>query len=276
MKRYGFFGTGSMGSMLIRQFVGTCALDPGAISACSRGGASARALAAETGITASASCRDVAAGSDVLFVCVRPLDVRELLTGLRDCLDRPVLVVSIAGGVSLDDIAAWAGPKARCAKVIPSLTAEERGGISLVAWGRGITPEDREDLMRLLGAIGTPVEIEEHHFGIYTDLTSCGPALIAAMMEEFAAAAVRKEGVPREMTEYLVRETLAGTAKVIVNRQMQFPAVIDRVATKGGTTEEGVRILRARLPAVYDEMIGSMLAKLDYLQRRIAEQRGSD
>jgi pyrroline-5-carboxylate reductase len=96
------------------------------------------------------------------------------------------------------------------------------------------------------------------------------------MMEEFAAAAVRKEGVPREMTEYLVRETLAGTAKVIVNRQMQFPAVIDRVATKGGTTEEGVRILRARLPAVYDEMIGSMLAKLDYLQRRIAEQRGSD
>jgi len=55
MTQYGFIGTGSMGSMLIRKFTGSGLVAPGGISASSKSGISARALAGTTGITAEPS-----------------------------------------------------------------------------------------------------------------------------------------------------------------------------------------------------------------------------
>ena len=196
MTRYGFIGTGSMGSMLIRHFIRTGVVAPQDIAACSKTGVSARALATETGISVKDSDREVAQDADVLFICVRPLDVHGVLAEIRDVLSKNTLLVSIAGCVTLADLAAWSVPGARCVKIIPSVTAEEHSGISLVAWGSWVTPEDKELVFSLFSAIGTPVEIEERHIEVYSDLTSCAPALFAAMMQEYAMAARTEGGCP--------------------------------------------------------------------------------
>ena len=143
-------------------------------------------------------------------------------------------------------------------------------GVSLVAWGRSVTPEDKILVLSLLNTIGTAVETDERNFDLYTDLTSCAPGLIAAMMREFAAAAVRTGTIRPDIAEYLVRETLIGTARILDKEQMKFDEVIARVATKGGTTEEGVRVLHARLPAAMDELIEATFAKRRILTERIA------
>ena len=272
MTRYGFIGTGSMGSMLIRHFIRTGVVVPQDITACSRTGVSARALATETGICVKDSDCEVAQDADVLFLCVRSLDVHGVLAGIREVLSPDTLLISIAGCVTLADLAAWSVPGTRCAKIIPSITAEEHSGIALVAWGNGITPADKELVFSLFSAIGTPVEIEERHIEVYSDLTSCAPALFAAMMQEYAAAAVRREGVPPALAEYLVRHTLIGTAWLLSSKETGFDTIIDRVATKGGITEEGVTVLRSRLPGVYDELLQVTLAKHEMIKQVIAEQ----
>ncbi|MGB7787700.1 pyrroline-5-carboxylate reductase family protein [Methanoregula sp.] len=272
MTRYGFIGTGSMGSMLIRHFIRTGVAAPQDISACSKTGASARALATDTGITVKDSDCDVARDAEVLFICVRPLDVHGVLAGIHDVLSKNTLLISIASCVTLADLAAWSVPGARCARIIPSVTAEEHSGISLVAWGSWVTPEDKELIFSLFSAIGTPVEIEEKHIEVYSDLTSCAPALFAAMMQEYAAAAVRKEGVPPALAEYLVRHTLIGTAWLLTSKDTGFETIISRVATRGGITEEGVKILRSRLPVVYDELLDATLEKHEIIKQTIAIQ----
>jgi pyrroline-5-carboxylate reductase len=272
MTRYGFIGTGSMGSMLIRHFIRTGVAAPQDIAACSKTGVSARALATGTGISVKDSCRDVTQGADVLFICVRPLDVHAVLAEIRDVLSKETLLVSIAGCVTLADLAAWSVPGARCVKIIPSVTAEEHSGISLVAWGSWVTPQDKELVFSLFSAIGTPVEIEEKHIEVYSDLTSCAPALFAAMMQEYADAAVRKEGIPPALAEYLVRHTLIGNAWLLASKDTGFDTIISRVATRGGITEEGVKVLRSRLPSVYDELLDATLAKHELVKQAIARQ----
>jgi pyrroline-5-carboxylate reductase len=258
--------------MLIRHFIRTGVTAPQDIAACSKTGVSARALATGTGIAVKDSGRDVAQGADVLFICVRPLDVHGVLAEIRDVLSKDTLIVSIAGCVTLADLASWSVPGARCVKIIPSVTAEEHSGVSLVAWGSWVTPEDKELVFSLFSAIGTPVEIEEKHIEVYSDLTSCAPALFAAMMQEYAAAAVRKEGVPPALAEYLVRHTLIGTAWLLASKETGFDTIISRVATRGGITEEGVKVLRSRLPAVYDELLDATLAKHELVKQTIARQ----
>jgi competence protein ComER len=270
MMQYGFIGTGSMGSMLIRKIIGTGLVPPGGISASSKSGLSAQALAGSTGITAERYNRNVAADADVLFICVKPLEVRGVLDEVRDVLKRDALLVSVAGCVSLENIRDWAGDSVHCARVIPSVTAEENAGISLVAWGHGIQPEDKKLLLGLLNALGTAVEIDEQDFDLYTNLTSCGPALIVAMMREFAGAAVRTGTIPPALAEYLVKETMVGTARILADGQDTFDTVIERVATKGGSTEEGVKILEARLPDVMDEVLAALDAKRRVVSEKVA------
>lgn len=270
MTQYGFIGTGSMGSMLIRKIIGTGLVAPIGISASSKSGISARALSGMTGITAEPSNRTVAGNADVLFICVKPLEVRGVLDEVRDVLKPDVLLVSIAGCVSLANLQNWAGDTVHCARVIPSVTAEENAGISLVAWGHGVTPGDKKLVFGLLNAISTAVEIPEQDFDLYTNLTSCGPALIVAMMREFAGAAARTGTIPPGLAEYLVKETMVGTARILGGGQDTFDTVIGRVATKGGSTEEGVTVLQARLPGVMDEVFLALDAKRRIVSEKVA------
>ena len=270
MTRYGFIGTGSMGSMLVRKFTGTGILAPADIAASSKSGISSRALAEKTGITAAPSNPAAAQGAGVLFLCVKPDEVRGVLEEVRPVLLPGTLIVSIAGGVTLADLEAWAGPDHRYVRVIPSIAAEQEAGVSLVAWGRGVTSGDRALILRLFNAIGTAVETDEGNFGLYIDLTSCAPAFIAVMMREFAAAAVRTGGIDPAMAEFLVKKTLAGTALVLDDDRTGFDTVVTRVATKGGITREGVNVLEARLPAVYNEVLRATKEK----RRVVAEGLG--
>ena len=270
MTQYGFIGTGSMGSMLIRKIIGSGLVAPGGISASSKSGISARALATKTGITAGPSNCSVAENADVLFICVKPLEVRGVLDEVRDVLKRDALLISIAGCVSLENLRDWAGDNIHSVRIIPSVTAEENAGISLVAWGHGVTPGDKKLVLGLLNAISTAVEIDEQDFDLYTNLTSCGPALIASMMREFARAAVRTGTIPPGLAEYLVKETMAGTARILGGERVTFDDVIGRVATKGGSTEEGVKVLQARLPDVMDEVLRALDAKRRVVSGKVA------
>jgi len=270
MTQYGFIGTGSMGSMLIRKCIGSCLVAPAEISASSKSGISARALAGTTGITAEPSNRTVAGTADVLFICVKPLEVRGVLDEVRDVLKPGVLLISIAACVRLENLRDWTGESVHCVRIIPSVTSEENAGISLVAWGHGVTPGDEKLVLGLLNAISTAVEIDEQDFDLYTNLTSCGPALIVAMMREFAGAAARTGTIPPGVAEYLVKETMIGTARILDGKQVTFDTVIERVATKGGSTEEGVKILLARLPAVMDEIFVALDAKRRVVSEKVA------
>lgn len=261
MTRYGFIGTGSMGSMLVAQLTGTGTVKPADIAASSKTGISARELADRTGITALPSNTAVAGNADVLFLCVKPLGVRGVMEEIRGVLRPGTLLVSIAGCVNLANLEAWAGGAVRCARVIPSVTAEQNAGILLVAWGSRIQPGDRALLLGLLSAIGTAMETDEEHLEVCTNLTSCGPALIASVMKEFAEAAVRTGAIPPEQAEFLVRETMAGTARILAGGGMTFDEVIDRVATQGGSTREGVEVLHARLPVVMDAVHEALFAR---------------
>ena len=271
MTRYGFIGTGSMGSMLVRRFIAAGQIAPAAITASSKTRVSARVLAAQTGIAAAETNRAVARDADVLFICVKPLVVRSVLAEVKDQLKPGTLLVSIAGCVTLHNLRTWAGEDVRCVRVIPSVTAEQDAGVSLVAWGDSVRPEDKALVLSLLNAIGTAVEVDEKDFDPFTDLTSCGPALIVSLVQEFSKAAVRTGAVRPDVAEFLARETLAGTGKILAAEKMPFDEIIARVATKGGTTEEGVKVIRERLPEVMDAMIRAMDAKRKLTADKVAE-----
>lgn len=267
MTTFGFIGTGHLGSMLVRKFVETGAIKAEDIRVSNRNPEKAEQLARETGVQAGDN-RDVAQSSDVVFFCVRPLDMKGLLNELREPITAEKLIVSVAVDFSLKDLKDLS--RARIARAIPSIACESQSGVTLLALGESALPIDRSMLLSIFGAIGDPVVVAEDYFEVLADLTSCGPGYISALLRDFALAA-SWSGIPRDLAEELIKKTLLGTASLLEGEG--FEELITCVATKGGITEEGVRLIHAEAPKMFCQLFQATRAKHELVKSLIKDQK---
>ncbi|CAG0940468.1 pyrroline-5-carboxylate reductase [Candidatus Brocadiaceae bacterium] len=270
MYEFGVIGTGSMGSMLIRKFIETEVINANNIIANNRTKEKVISLSKETGIKTGENNQGVVKKSDIIFLCVKPLEVKGVLQDLENVLTPKKLLISIAADVSLENLLAWSN--ARVVKVIPSVTSECLKGVSLISFGNNATESDKNLIFSLFSAISRPIEIEEKNFELLADLTSCAPAFISSILREFALSATRRDDIPSELAELLVKETLAGTAELLVKNESSFDGIISKVATKGGITEEGVKVIQKQIPDLYDNLLEVTLAKHNLVKEKIKNQ----
>ena len=275
MKKNGFIGYGSMGSMLINGFLksGVLASEDTVVS--NRTLAKIENLAQEwKGISLTTDNRKVARESDLLFVCVRPLDVLRVLHEIKGDLTSATHLVSIAGCVTINDIESQF--PGQVTKVIPSITSEVREGVSLVCHNQKVTRDKMEYLEKLLGAISRVVHVRENDFEVAADFTSCAPGMIAAIFDCFVRAGLRHSEIKSDVAQGMIIATLFGTAKLMAEKGISFSELIERVATKGGITEEGVKVLNNHLPSAFDEVFLKTLSKHGVVKEMIRNQRITD
>ena len=263
MVHLGFIGTGHMGSMLIHKFIETGVAAPGDIIASNRTREKAELLARDLGIQLGGNS-EVASQSDFIFLCVKPMDVIGVLRELRDELTPDKLLISVAVDFNLTKITSIS--RARATRVIPSICSERLKGVSLVSFGVNTTDSDRVLIFRLFRAIGHPIEVEEKDLEVLADLTSSAPAYISAIMRELVIAATRK-GINADLAERLAKETLSGTSELLAKES--FDGLIDRVATKGGITEEGVKVIQKHAPVMFDELLVATEAKHELVRKKV-------
>ena len=59
----------------------------------------------------------------------------------------------------------------------------------------------------------------------------------------------------------MVLNTLGASAELMIQNDMSFTDILNRVATKGGITEVGTRVIYDGFPEIAEEMFEKTLAK---------------
>jgi pyrroline-5-carboxylate reductase len=250
--KVGFIGYGSMGSMLVNSFIEYGALKPEDIIVSTRTRSKLDKLKARwEGIAIAENNMEAAQKAKYLFICVKPLDVKNILTEIHSSLTQDTNIVYIAGSVKIGRVEEAACKKVT--KIIPSLTSEVAAGITLICHGSGVEDEEADYIDSLFNKISIAKRISEDDLALSTELTSCMPGFIASMFREIADSAKR-----RNLT--LLRD-----------RNMSFQEIVGRVATKGGITEEGVKVLESKLPSVFDELFRVTLDKRKVVNRKVED-----
>lgn len=271
MRRVGFIGYGSMGSMLVDSVITTGFLGQEDVTVFTQTPQKLVSLKARfPSIGIAANNAEVFAKSDIVVICVKPLLVKDVLEEARGTLNAKKHIVSIAACVTLANLESVFDGK--ITKVIPSLTAQVGKGISLICHNRKVGPDDAEYIENLFGTLSTVKIINEENFEAGADLTSCAPGLFAAIFREFVEAGMRHSTLSREECEQMVVATLYGTAEILHRQGMGFEQMVERVATKGGITEEGVKVLKGSLPAVFDDVFRHTLAKHEQVKDLLDRQ----
>jgi len=228
----------------------------------------ARALRIKTHAVLDA--RAVRAGSIVL--AVKPQQAREVARTLGPLL-RSQLVISIAAGIRVQDLARWLGGHERIVRVMPNTPALALAGISGLYAHRAVSARERAAAQKILGAVGATLWLErEEDLDAITAVSGSGPAYVFYFMEALERAA-RELGLGADASRKLALETFAGAVKLAAQAGEPPAALRGRVTSKGGTTERALGSLEA--DRVNDAIVRAVRAAAER-SRELGDELGKD
>jgi pyrroline-5-carboxylate reductase len=240
--RVGFLGAGKMATALARGWLAAGLISAERLGASDPSSAARESFQSETGGNVTQSNRDVVASSDLLILAVKPQVMRDLLAEIRPGLTSRHLVVSVAAGISLRQLANGLGAERRLVRVMPNTPCLVGASASAYTAGGAATPEDLALVERLLNAVGRAFPLPEGQLDAVTGLSSSGPAFVYTVIESLSDGGVRM-GLPRDVATMLAAQTVFGAAKMVLETGLHPAVLKDMVTSPGGTTIAGLHAL---------------------------------
>jgi pyrroline-5-carboxylate reductase len=238
----GFLGAGKMATALARGWLSARLVAPERVLASDPVPQAREVFTAQTGIQATADNRLVATRSDLLVLAVKPQSMATLLEEIRPTLGPRHLVVSIAAGITLRQLADGLGPDRRLVRVMPNTPCLVGASASGYAPADTATPDDVAIVDRLFNSVGRAFRVPESLLDAITGLSSSGPAFVYVMIEALSDGGVRM-GLPRDIATTLAAQTVFGSAKMVLDTGLHTGVLKDMVASPGGTTIAGLHAL---------------------------------
>lgn len=180
----------------------------------------------------------------MVVLAVKPQNLPEVAAALGPRLSGQ-LVLSIAAGVRVGDLARWLGGHARIVRAMPNTPALVQAGIAGLYAAPAVQPEARSQAEAVLRSVGGVVWVDdESRLDVVTAVSGSGPAYVFYCIEALEAAAVA-QGLAPAVARQLALQTFFGAAKLALESAEEPALLRSRVTSKGGTTERGVAALEA-------------------------------
>jgi pyrroline-5-carboxylate reductase len=212
-------------------------------------------------------------GAGLVVLAVKPQEMGAVVTALRPVLQRtrPV-VLSIAAGLTVADLAGWCGPGVPVVRAMPNRPALVGAGATGLYAGADVGADARalaEDVMRAAGAVAWVDE--EAQMDAVTAVSGSGPAYFFLLAEALAEAGVA-QGLPPAAARQLAVATLHGAGLMAGQGDGDLTRMRAEVTSRGGTTEAAVRSLQ---DAGFGDMVAAAVAAAAHRARELAAQFGA-
>lgn len=238
----GFLGAGKMATALARGWLSAGLIAADRSLASDPVPQAREAFRAESGLRVTAANREVVESSDLLVLAVKPQSMAALLAEIRPWLSGRHLIVSIAAGVTLQQLADGLGADRRLIRVMPNTPCLVGASAAGYSPGTAATTDDCALVDRLLNAVGRAFRLPESLLDAVTGLSSSGPAFVYVVIEALSDGGVRV-GLPRDVATTLAAQTVLGAAKMVLETGLHTGTLKDQVTSPAGTTIAGLHAL---------------------------------
>lgn len=256
-KKIGFIGTGKMATALISSIYKNRPAKE--IIASNHKEENLKKVKSKYNIRTTLSNKEAVKNSDIVFICVKPQDIDNVLKEIKNEVKNQ-LIVSIAAGVKIRHIEGILGKK-RVIRVMPNincLVGEMAAGFSK---GKYATKQDVDEIYRVLNAAGMAFLIGEDLIDSLSVISGCGPAFFAYFMKHIADSGIKK-GLKKEIAYNLAAKAMLGTGKLLLELNLTPSQLIGMVASKKGVTVEGLKVLdKRKIKQTMEEMFNAALKR---------------
>ena len=240
---FGFLGFGKMASALVQGMLQAEACKPHQIIVVNRHPETIQEDVEKYGLALAPSPRKLVQQAETIVLGTKPADSVQLLRDVRQDLDGKLLI-SVAAGITLQDLQEAAGHRTRVIRAMPNTPSLVKRGATAYAVGDHATAEDAEIAEKLFTSVGLVFRVREPVLNAVTGLSGSGPAYVFTFVEALADGGVMM-GLPRDIALELAIQTVLGSAEMIRSTKRHPAELREMVASPGGTTMAGIESLEA-------------------------------
>jgi pyrroline-5-carboxylate reductase len=202
----------------------------------------------------------------LVLLGVKPQKLAQVAPVVAPALDAETILVSILAGTSLATLRRLFPAPRAIVKAMPNLPVSLNKGMTELFSDEASGDVARAEVERLMKALGHVEWFDDEGlFGVASTLTAAGPAFLYRFLDALAEAGVAL-GLPPEQAARLAAAMAQGAGALAAGSDAAPEELARRVASPGGTTEAGLKVLDAR-----DGLKPLVLRTLEASRRRSQE-----
>ena len=243
--RIAFVGGGNMATGLIGGLIAR-GTPPSSIVVADPETSQRSRLEHDYGVTTVADAPSAVIGARTVVLAVKPQQMAQVARSIAGQVAASgALVISVAAGIRLQDIARWLGPGVPLIRTMPNRPALIGAGITALYAMPGVDAASRQAAEAILAACGPTVWVpEESQLDVVTAVSGSGPAYFFLLIECLEAAGTQL-GLDPVTARRLAVETARGSGQMAAEATESPADLRAQVTSRGGTTAAALEVLEA-------------------------------
>lgn len=231
-------GGGNMGGAIASGISSGTIFTPQNITVIDRNQKNIDALVKKTNINGVINDYSSLSEADIIVLAIKPWMIEEVLNKYTKSFNSKQIIISIAAGISLNQLSEWIIPDSAIYRVMPNTAIAIKESMSFVASHNSTTEQD-ELILRIFNELGKAELIDEKLFAAATSLASCGIAFAFRYIRAAMEGGIEM-GFKADQAKEIVIQTLRGAANLLEANNSHPEVEIDKVTTPGGITIKGL------------------------------------
>ena len=179
--------------------------------------------------------------SDIIIIAVKPQDFYELAETIQPFLSSEHIVLSVMAGISIATIEELLSIT-KIVRSMPNIPTQIGEGMTVFCASQAVDRKELFIVQNLINTTGKSIYVEkETMLNAATAISGSGPAYVFYFMQAMIESAVKLGFSPSE-SEFLVSQTFSGSVQLQNRSKLSNENWIQRVASKGGTTEAALSV----------------------------------
>jgi pyrroline-5-carboxylate reductase len=243
--RIAFVGGGNMATGLIGGLIAR-GTPPSSIVVADPEASQRSRLEHDFGVTTVADAPTAVVGARTVVLAVKPQQMAQVARSIAGPVAAAgALVISVAAGIRLRDLARWLGPDVPLIRTMPNRPALIGAGITALYALPGVDAASRQTAEVILAACGPTVWVaEESQLDVVTAVSGSGPAYFFLLIECLEAAGTEL-GLDPVTARRLAVETARGSGRMAAEAAESPAELRAQVTSRGGTTAAALEVLEA-------------------------------
>ncbi|MGZ3885333.1 MAG: pyrroline-5-carboxylate reductase [Bacteroidia bacterium] len=230
-------GGGNLGISIAEGLIASTYVKPGNISVTRRNTDLLKHLGSK-GVHVTSDNNDAIKKADVVILCVKPFQVKEVLLGVSKHLRKNQVLISAVTGVSIAELESSIKAKMPVFRAMPN-TAISIGESMTCISHKNASAKDTDLVLDLFNSLGRSVIIEEKLMEAATIIGACGTAFAMRYIRANIQGGI-EIGFSAETARMIVSQTVKGAAQLLIKNGSHPEEEIDKVTTPKGCTIAGL------------------------------------
>ena len=180
-----------------------------------------------------------------IMICVKPKDSKKVISEIKNYCNKTHVILSFIAGLEIQTISKWIVSKNLILRIMPNIFITSNNS-STAVYAKNLNSNIKNKIVRDFSEFGDIVWMKnEEKLNFFTAMFGGGPAYFFYILNCFNNI-IKKNGFTERQSISAIKLLLKGVLEYIDKENFKFSDSIQKVASKGGTTEEGLKVLSKR------------------------------